>query len=512
MAEVSQPRRSRRFSFTSRRPQSTVVTEEIKSQPPVTTIGFPIDALPLYSETQERPTSSWRNAFRRSQSVDRTNSRAPSEDRRSSRRLVKKQPGNGSRRDTSVSSQAPTLPSVPLLSNISTRIQSRRASMSNNARDEDVNLPYMNQQTAPPQQYGYDRIRSNTTTNAQREQPENNHTVMKDIPPAPATPTLRRVGNPFYHTASDKSAMPFNPPVTAVCVEQRPGSLDSTHDDSMIPASLRVGQSKIDSTGQGRDRASSPMLENPSYHSLPRYSPSDVPAQQINYDSISTLIETVAAPEPSITPEQTSSRAPDAVESVNKRDERIKNLRPLKTMSPRPHHAKTPSSSSSSSYGSSTFSALGEPSTPVSSNASTTNFETTSISTKSNTSKKEIPRNTMSPKHDKYLAKIFVVCCHCNYWHDVPSGMYAQMVIPECLLFSGLPEPSSSRSSRSSSQARSAKSSGSMPQSLFSETSSSSGPSSSPKATVKCSWCRHEMAKSCCASWTTMVHLIEKHH
>lgn len=504
MAEVSQPRRARRFSFTSRRPQSVVVTEEIKSQPPVTTIGFPIDALPLYSETQqERPTSSWRNAFRRSQSVDRTNTRAPSSDRRSSRRLVKKQPGNGSRRDTSVSSQTPTLPNVPLLSSISTRIQSRRGSVSNNARDEDV-VPYANQQTAPAQQYGYDRIRSN---NVQKEKAKNDPAILKDLPPAPATPTLRRVGSPFYHTAADKSAMSFNPPAPTVGVEQRQGSMDTARDDSMIPASLRVGRSKMEPESQTRDRASSPMQENPSYHSLPRYSPSDVPAQQENYDSITSLMEAVTLPETSNALEQTS---PDAVESVSKRDERIKNLRPLKTMSPRPHHAKTSSSSSSSSYGSSTFSAL-EPATPVSSNASTTNFETTSISTKSNTSKKEIPRNTMSPKHDKYLAKIFVVCCHCNYWHDVPSGMYAQMVIPESLLFSGLPEPSSSRSSRSSSQARSAKSSGSKPQSLFSDT-SSSGPSSSPKATVKCSWCKHEMAKSCCASWTTMVHLIEKHH
>lgn len=508
MAEVSQPRRSRRFSFTSRRPQGAVVTEEIKSQPPVTTIGFPIDALPLYSETQqERPTSSWRNAFRRSQSVDRTNSRAPSADRRSSRRLVKKQPGNGSHRDASVSSQTPTLPNVPLLSNISTRIQSRRGSVSNNAKYEGV-VPYANQQTAPAQQYGFDRIRSTTTGNAQTEQPKDDP-ALKDLPPAPATPTLRRVGSPFYYTAADKSALSFYPPTTTVGVEQRQGSIETTQDGDMIPASLRVGRSKTEPEDQTRDRTSSQIQENPSYHSLPRYSPSDVPAQQANYESITSLMEAVTFPETPNAPEQTS---PDAVESVNKRDERIKNLRPLKTMSPRPHHAKTPSSSSSSSYGSSTFSALGEPATPISSNASTTNLETTSISTKSNTSKKEIPRNTMSPKHDKYLAKIFVICCHCNYWHDVPSGMYAQMVIPECLLFSGLPEPSSSRSSRSSSQARSAKSSGSKSQSIFSETSSSSGVSSSPKATVKCSWCKHEMAKSCCASWTTMVHLIEKHH
>lgn len=505
MAEVSQPRRSRRFSFTSRRPQSVVVTEEIKSHPPVTTIGFPIDAYPLPSEQQERPTSSWRNAFRRSQSVDRTNSRAPSSERRS-RRLVKKQPGNGSRRDTSVSSQTPTLPKVPLLSDLSTRIQSRRGSVSNNARDEDF-VPYASQQTASTQQYGYDRIRSNISATAQREQQKNDAIMLKDLPPAPATPTLRRVGSPFYHTAADKSTKSFAPPAPTMGVEHRKGSMDTARDDAMIPASLRVGRSKMEPEVRTRDRATSPMQENPSCYSLPKYSPSDVPAQQADYDSITSLMEAITFPE---TPNASEQFSPDALESVSKRDERIKNLRPLKTMPARPHHAKTPSSSSSSSYGSSTFSALGEPATPVSSNASTTNFETTSISTKSNTSKKEIPRNTMSPRHDKYFAKIFVVCCHCNYWHDVPSGMYAQMVIPECLLFSGLPEPSSSRSSRSSSQARSAKSSGS--KSNFSETSSSSGPSSSPKATVKCSWCQHEMAKSCCASWTTMVHLIEKHH
>lgn len=510
MAEVAQPRRSRRFSFTSRRPQSMVVTEEVKSQPPVTTIGFPIDAIPLNSEPQqERPTSSWRNAFRRSQSVDRNGSRAPSSDRRSSRRLVKKQQANGSRRDSSVPAQTPTLPNVPLLSNMATRIHSRRGSVSNNAREENA-ASYTNQQAAPPQQYGYDRIKTDKTTSTRDETKKNDNAAMKDLPPPPGTPTLRRVRSPFYHTAAEKSAMSLNHPALTAGAEHRKGSMDTSRDDAMIPASLRVGRSKTEPSSQTRDRASSPMLEVPADDSLPQYSPSDVPAQQENHENIASLLESITFPEASNVAEQT----PSTIESTNKREERIKNLRPLKTMSSRPHHAKTPSSSSSSSYGSSTFSSLGEPATPVSSNASTTNFETTSISTKSQSSKMEIPRNTMSPKHDKYLAKIFVVCCHCNYWHDVPSGMYAQMVIPECLLFSGLPEPSTSRSSRSSSQARSAKSSRSKSQSAFSETSSSisSGPASSPKATVKCSWCKHEMAKSCCASWTTMVHLIEKHH
>ncbi|EED12584.1 hypothetical protein TSTA_006140 [Talaromyces stipitatus ATCC 10500] len=401
MAEVAQPRRSRRFSF-SRRPQSIAVTEEPKSHPPVTTIGFPIDAIPLNQDNQqERPTSSWRNAFRRSQSVDRTNSRAPSSDRRASRRLVKKQqPG----RDTSVSSQAPTLPNVPLLSNISTRIQSRRASVSNSDRPEAVEVPH----TDLPSQYGYDRISSNTR-HGQREQQKNDQPSEKDLPQAPATPTLRRVGSPFYLTASDKAAATSYDAVASM--EQRP-SLDTTQDDSMIPHSLRVGRSKMES----QDRATSPIQGNPSYHSLPRYSPSDAPAQQVNYDSISSLVKGLNVSKEAVSEQRLSV-------DVDKRNERIKNLRPLKTMSPRAHHAKTPSSSSASSYGSSAFSAMGEPATPVSSNASTSNFETIS----SNNSKKEIPRNTMSPKHDKYLAKIFVICCHCNYWHDVPSGMYAQM-------------------------------------------------------------------------------------
>lgn len=507
MADVAQPRRSRRFSFSSRRPQSVVVPNEATPSPPVTTIGFPIDAFPLSSDTQQERTSSWRNVFRRSQSVDRTNSRAPSSDRQSARRLVKKHPVQGLRKDAQLSTQVPTLPDISLLSNESNSPSNGRAKDAG-IQPTKAKSPQINSTSNPG------RGRSDAAIPQQRETQPNYRTPTQiEIPPAPATPTLRRVGSPFYHTASNSPAVEEYGVKTTVTTGQPKSSLDTAREDSMIPDSLRVGRykKKLQAQSPTTDKSESPTRENFFKLNTDDFDLPDYPAEQTIDDSIAS---------PSLPTDQISSLQSLGMESYNQQSgERPKTVRPLKTTALRPSHAKTPSSSSSSSAASSAFSSLGEPATPVSSNASSTNLDSTSfggISSSRRTAKKEIPRNTMSPKHDKYLAKIFVVCCRCNYWHDIPSGLYAQMVIPESMLFSGLPEPSGARSSRSSSQARSAKWSDSKYSSSSSSSSevsfSSKLASSSPKTTVKCSWCRHEMAKSCCASWTTMVHLIEKHH
>jgi hypothetical protein len=117
----------------------------------------------------------------------------------------------------------------------------------------------------------------------------------------------------------------------------------------------------------------------------------------------------------------------------------------------------------------------------------------------------------------KYLAKIFVICCSCKSWHDMPSDLYARMVIPETF---SLPEqlelstPGASDQSRGGSsgpRSRPRSQSQSTRQSVSSMMTAQQTPPF-PNSTVKCCWCNHGMTRSCCSGWTTLVHLLEKHH
>ncbi|EEH38606.2 hypothetical protein PAAG_08333 [Paracoccidioides lutzii Pb01] len=134
------------------------------------------------------------------------------------------------------------------------------------------------------------------------------------------------------------------------------------------------------------------------------------------------------------------------------------------------------------------------------------------------------------------VAKMFVICCQCKYWHDMPSDVYAKLAFPH-----GVPatdplfgdDQYSSRYQQQvpmASGALSAQGGGSS--STVTETSSgasnnnvamdnksprgsrpsSSSSSSSNNFTVTCCWCAHRMVKICCAGWTTIVYLHERHH
>lgn len=102
----------------------------------------------------------------------------------------------------------------------------------------------------------------------------------------------------------------------------------------------------------------------------------------------------------------------------------------------------------------------------------------------------------------KYLTKIFVICCSCKSWHDLPSEVYARMVIPDTLLEQKRSETPPAAGVNGSSRDRR----------RHSMVSPSQAPALALDNTVKCSWCYHRMSKTCCESWTTLVHLLEKHH
>ncbi|KAJ4266037.1 hypothetical protein NW762_004010 [Fusarium torreyae] len=74
-------------------------------------------------------------------------------------------------------------------------------------------------------------------------------------------------------------------------------------------------------------------------------------------------------------------------------------------------------------------------------------------------------------------AKIFVECCACRRYHDMPSRLYEAMSNPDGVLSSG-----------------------------------STDYAGSVSMTIKCSWCKHEMSTKCCAGFAAMVYIKERFH
>lgn len=76
--------------------------------------------------------------------------------------------------------------------------------------------------------------------------------------------------------------------------------------------------------------------------------------------------------------------------------------------------------------------------------------------------------------HGEPSAKMFVECCSCTRYHDMPSKLYEAMSNPDEVL--------------------------------------SAGYAGSVSMTVKCPWCKHEMSTKCCAGFAAMVYIKERFH
>ena len=85
----------------------------------------------------------------------------------------------------------------------------------------------------------------------------------------------------------------------------------------------------------------------------------------------------------------------------------------------------------------------------------------------------------------KPIAKLFVICCKCKFWHDLPSKLYEAMALPKELHKDE--EISGGKGKRKITGAR-------------------------LETAVKCPWCEHAMTTWCCQGWTTVVYLHERHH
>lgn len=75
------------------------------------------------------------------------------------------------------------------------------------------------------------------------------------------------------------------------------------------------------------------------------------------------------------------------------------------------------------------------------------------------------------------LAKMFVECCHCKFYHDLPSKVYECMAKPDAVVEDRM-----------------------------------LGISGAITTAVKCPWCQHAMSTKCCAGYAAVVYLKEKLH
>ena len=121
----------------------------------------------------------------------------------------------------------------------------------------------------------------------------------------------------------------------------------------------------------------------------------------------------------------------------------------------------------------------------------TTNRRRTHAPTARNNSSPEVATNpfgkgTLAEGLDaKPVAKLFVICCKCKFWHDLPSKLYEAMALPKEL----------HKDEHVAGGKVKGKSAGAR-----------------LETAVKCPWCEHAMTTWCCQGWTTVVYLHERHH
>ncbi|KAJ5681506.1 uncharacterized protein N7477_001446 [Penicillium maclennaniae] len=145
----------------------------------------------------------------------------------------------------------------------------------------------------------------------------------------------------------------------------------------------------------------------------------------------------------------------------------------------------------------------------------------------SSTVVQEVSAPTMKAAAEQPIAKLFVICCHCKYWHDMPSVVYARLVGSEGQSSGSVPSRTFSRRNSGGRKVSLRHSLLSSNQSNFRqllavegkhknkdkqssrETQTATG---SPLPPPSCCWCGHNMKKICCQGWTTLVKMGERHH
>ncbi|KAI9889246.1 MAG: hypothetical protein M1814_005695 [Vezdaea aestivalis] len=106
--------------------------------------------------------------------------------------------------------------------------------------------------------------------------------------------------------------------------------------------------------------------------------------------------------------------------------------------------------------------------------------------------------SSLSVATHKPVAKLFVICCGCQFWHDLPAKVYQTMTKPRNLV-------ADNDTLRLLGANDETAEGDHVPHPLKSN-------AVELEPGVKCPWCNHGMHSSCCAGWTTVVYLHERHH
>ncbi|KAJ5096278.1 hypothetical protein NUU61_005634 [Penicillium alfredii] len=140
------------------------------------------------------------------------------------------------------------------------------------------------------------------------------------------------------------------------------------------------------------------------------------------------------------------------------------------------------------------------------------------------------PMNTLKRKplervkvhqKDQMVAKVFVICCRCRYWHDMPSEVYAKLACPERLPTEprlGRPTPkqnpliSPEADPRIMPASQRRRALGNVPATRSAATADTRSAPLYHPSYVQCCWCGHRMSRLCCQGWTTVVQMRERHH
>ena len=123
--------------------------------------------------------------------------------------------------------------------------------------------------------------------------------------------------------------------------------------------------------------------------------------------------------------------------------------------------------------------------------------------------------NAMTPKP---LAKMFVICCKCKYWHDLPSKLYEAMALPRKIekgdrIAQSVGAVTGGEESRKIGKGVAGKGKDKGKEVVGSPKGKGEvGVEGKVFTTVKCPWCEHGMSTACCAGWTAVVYLHERHH
>ncbi|KAL2824740.1 hypothetical protein BDW59DRAFT_146985 [Aspergillus cavernicola] len=140
----------------------------------------------------------------------------------------------------------------------------------------------------------------------------------------------------------------------------------------------------------------------------------------------------------------------------------------------------------------------------------------------SKTEMKEQVKKARPVGPEQLVAKLFVICCRCKFWHDMPSEAYASLTNSDPLS-AALDQELVAWEQNALSDRLTSPIAGTHP---LHEPSMKPLPKSElqqkslrtrvtadlPPGPVKCCWCEHHMSKQCCQGWATVVHMRQRHH